>query len=156
MKMELKLDSVTTDADMTAMGIPVGHFEAKGSWVADDDDVLMLVDMQATHGEGKKLPWITAVREATHDKYGHSPSRNLLADMWDYITSEIHCDRITVQRRVVYTTPECNHIYLGCDCHTPTCASPESCLGECDVCVEVGCDCYNTHAKETESMTKIK
>lgn len=125
------------------MGIPVGHFEAKGSWVADDDDVLMLVDMQATHGEGKKLPWIVAVREATHDKYGHSPSLKLLVDMWEHITREIYHDRITVQRRVVYTTPEA----------PTTCTFPASCIGECDMCIEVGCDCYNTHA---DTLKKIK
>tara|TARA_Y100001951_G_scaffold89138_1_gene81277 strand:+ start:6745 stop:7023 length:279 start_codon:yes stop_codon:yes gene_type:complete len=88
------------------------ELKAKGTWVADDDDVIMLVDMQVVYGaefatRQSLVPWTEAVRKATYDKYGHSPSVELLRDMWQHIVDEIYHGRITVQRRVVYTTPQC-------------------------------------------------
>jgi len=98
----------TSDVDMTPMGIPVGHFEQSGSWVATDDDILLLVDMQIKYGARRSsaaIPWIKAVRSAAKAEYGQAPGLRLAHDMWRHISKELDAGHITTQRRVVYTTP---------------------------------------------------
>ena len=106
MKLELKLDYTgrTSDVDMTAMGIPVGHFTTSGSWTPTDDDVLMLVDMRIADRQSI-IPWIKAVRKASKERYGQTPGLKLVHDMWEHIVKELDSGHITTERRVVYTTP---------------------------------------------------
>ena len=105
MKLELKLDYTgrTSDVDMTAMGIPVGHFTTSGSWTATDDDILMLVDMRIVNGSSP-IAWVRAVRKAASARYGHTPGLKLVHDMWKHIVKEIDAGHIATERRVVYTT----------------------------------------------------